>query len=85
MTVAAAEIDINDEVLKGLLASANNLPTLHRKKKEEYFNRNLPFYTCINNNDLWAKELPTGEVYLVVRHYLTASDEIAEKVIKQIK
>ena len=82
---ATAGSGIYDEVIQGMLTSAIDLPALHRKKREEFFSRNLPFYTCVNEKRLWSKEMPTGEVYLVERHYLPETDEIDEKEIKRLK
>jgi len=51
----------------------NNLDALndaHQEQKSKFFDRGLPFYTCIDAaKDIWKKETGDGKTIMVIKKY----------------
>ena len=55
-----------------------------KASKKDAFARNMPFYTCIDNENHWTKELQNGDKFLVVRTFDWQNGEPMETVIEKL-
>jgi len=67
-----------------LLASLPLMGEAHKASKKDAFARNMPFYTCIDNENHWTKELQNGDKFLVARTFDWQNGEPMETVIEKL-
>ena len=90
-TVTATALPNNAEMIVGIdgvSAILNNVSSLqekHTESKDQYFAKNLPFYTCLNAvENQWQKEMPDGQIFLVELQFDWEADTQKEKILKQL-
>ncbi len=63
----------------------SSLDEAHQDSRAIFFQKGLPFYTCIDSlQNIWQKEMPDGTTSLVSLKFDWETEKIIEKLFKKL-
>jgi hypothetical protein len=84
LTIQTEALPSVSELHRQLLASLPLLDEAHKASKKDAFAHGVPFYTCIDKDGHWIKELQNGDKFLVEVSYDWVKDEPVERIIEKL-